>query len=303
MATETRSRFNNYIAPGLFAVGKESFKRYPETWKNFYAMRTSSRAYEEAGYVSGFGYLANKPEGTAVTYDARIQGPTKRWVHDTWALACRISQEAIEDVLYGIMKTAMKDLGTAGAATRHLLAIRMIMNGTSTTYHACGDSLALFSESHVRLGGGTWSNLGDAADPTEASLMAAIQNFEAITDHRGKKYDQRATGVWCGPSMEFKMDKLLTSSGSTDAIHAGVTNSVAKRRKLTLVVDPEITDDRWGVNGPKDEDIGMIWFDRIKPSMSRHGDPDTGDAKFIIRGRWSNEVNDPRQIYGIPPFS
>lgn len=91
MPTETRSRFNKITVPGLFAMAKEEFKRYPETWKEFYAMRTSKRAFEESGYVSGFGYLAEKPEGTPVNYDARIQGPTKKWVHDTWALACRIN--------------------------------------------------------------------------------------------------------------------------------------------------------------------------------------------------------------------
>jgi len=303
MATETRSRFNSYIAPGLFAVAKENFKRYPETWKQLYSMRTSKRAYEESGYTSGFGYLVEKPEGTAVSYDARVQGPTKRWVHDTWALACRISQEAIEDVMYGIMKTAMKDLGVSAAATRHLLAMRLIMNGTSTTYHTAGDGYAVFYDSHVKLGGGTWDNLGSAADPSEASIEAAIKNFEAITDHRGKKYDQKATAIYAGPVWEFKLEKILGSTGSTAEVHSGVKNALSAKRKLKVIIDPEITDNRWGVMGRKDEDVGLIWFDRIKPTLSRHGDPDTGDAKFIIRGRWSNEVNDPRQIYLVPPFS
>ncbi len=299
MPTESRSKFNQYIAPGLFAVAKESFKRYPETWKEFYSLRTSKRAYEESGYTSGFGYLIAKPEGTPYNYDARIQGPVKRWVHDTWALGCRISQEAIEDVMYGIMKTAMKDLGVSAAATRHLLAIRMIMTGTATTYHTAGDGLAIFSGSHVRLGGGTWSNLGTAADPTEATLTTAIQNFEAITDHRGKKYEQKARIVWGGPEVEFTFAKLLYSE-LEPATDYNAINAVKKLRKLRLVIDPEITDGRWGLMGSKDADVGPIWFDRIKPSLSRAGDPDTGDAKYFIRGRWSNEANDPRQIYLVP---
>jgi len=303
MPTESRTRFNKTIVPGLFAMAKSEFKRYPETWKDFYAMRTSKRAYEESGYVSGFGYLTEKPEGTAVNYDARIQGPTKKWVHDTWALACRITQEAIEDDLYMVMKRAMKDLAVSGSATRHLLAIRMLMNMTNTTYHTCGDALALCVSNHVRLGGGTWSNVGSAADPTQATVEAAIKNFEAITDHRGKQYDQKATALWGGKAWEFKFDEIMNSQGSELAIHSGINNSLKRKRKLKIIIDPEITDNRWGVMGQKDEDVGMIWFDRIKPTLSRHGDPDTGDAKFIIRGRWSNECNDPRQIFGIPPFS
>lgn len=303
MPTETRSRFNKTTVPGLFALAKEEFKRYPETWKDFYSMRTSKRAYEESAYVSGFGYLQEKPEGTPINDDARIQGPSKQWVHDTWALACRITQEAIEDDLYQVMKRAMKDLAVSATATRHLLAIRMIMNMTNTTYHTAGDNLAICSGSHIRLGGGTWDNLGDAADPTEATIQAAIENFEAITDHRGKKYDQKAKVIWSGRNWEFKIAQILESSGSQEAIHSGMNNLISPRRKLRQVVDAEITDNRWGIMGDKDEDIGLIWFDRIKPTMSRHGDPDTGDARFFIRGRWSNEANDPRQIYGVPPFS
>ena len=299
MPTESRSKFNKYIAPGLFAVSKESFKRYPETWKQFVSLRTSKRAYEESGYTSGFGFLINKREGEPFKYDARIQGPIKRWVHDTWALGCRITQEAIEDVLYGIMTRAMKDLGVSAAATRHLLAIRLIMTGETTNYHTGGDGLPIFATNHPRLGGGTWSNLGVAADPTEASLTAAIQDFEDIVDHRGKRYEQRARYVWCGPKHEFTMAKLLESAYEPETPNNAI-NAIARRRNLTLVIDSEITDGRWGVMGEKDSDIGLIWFDRIKPSLSRTGDPDTGDAKFFIRMRCSVEANDSRQIYMIP---
>jgi len=296
---ESRAKFNKYYVPGLFAVAKEAFRRYPDEWKKWMTTRTSQQAYEESGYVSGFGFLKQKPEGTPVNYDERIQGPTKRWVHDTWALGARISQEAIEDVLYGIMKTITKDLGVSAAATRHLLATRMLMTGDVTTYHTAGDGLALFSGGHLRLDGGTWSNLAVAATPTEASLAAAIQNFENITDHRGKRYDQKAKAIICGPVWEFRFEKLLGSEYEPETANNAV-NAVKRRRKLDLIIDHEITDNRWFIMGDKDSDIGFIWFDRIKPSISRHGDPDTGDAKFIIRQRHSCECNDPRSMYMIP---
>ena len=296
---ETRSRFNNYLAPGLFAVAKESYKRYPETWKDFYSMRTSKRAYEESGYISGFGYLNKKPEGTAVTYDSRIQGPVKRWVHDTWAMGCRISQEAIEDDLYGVMKAAMSDLGTSVAATRHLLAIRMLINGTSTTYHTGGDDLALFSASHVLLNGGTYSNLGSAADLSETSLEAAIKNFESITDDRGKMYENKATVLWTGPTNEFTATRILESTLQTGDNHNDI-NAVKKVRNLRLAIDPEITNSYWGLMSEKDAETGLIFFDRVKPAISRHGDVDTGDSKFICRTRFCNEFNSARQIYCVP---
>lgn len=298
MATEARSTFNNYIQKVLFAVGLDTFKNIKPTWKEWMSMRTSTDSYEESGYISGFNHLVLKPEGTAFSDDARIQGPIKRWVHDTWAISARISQEAIEDMKWGIMKNIGAGLAKSAVATLHTEAAKMLMTGTATTYHTAGDKLALFSASHVSLGGGTWSNLGSAAAPTETSLGAAIQNFEAIKDHRGKMYENTAKRIVCGRSLEFKFEKLLGSEYEPETANNAV-NAVRRRRKLSITIDPYITDNRWFVCGEKDPDIGFIHFDRIKPSMSRHGDPDTGDAIFVIRTRFSNGCNDPRSMYMV----
>ena len=300
MATENRSRFNQAMVPGLFALAREEFKRYPETWKDFWTVLKSTHAYEESGYVSGFGFLQKKKEGTKPVADARIQGPIKRWIHEAWALKVVITHEAIEDCLYGVMKNAMKDLVVSAAATRHLEAMKPIMNGTSTTYNTAGDGKAIFATDHKRLDGGTWSNLASAAAaPTTAAVEAAVKNFENIVDHRGKRYDQKAKAIWCGPANEFTMSQILESNKVAENNYNG-KNTLASRRSLNLIIDPEITDTRWGVMGQKDPDIGFIWFDREKPRVTRHGDPDTGDTVFTIYGRWSNEVNDPRTMYMVP---
>lgn len=297
--SEARSRFNKAYVPGLFSLMSESYKRYGETWKKVYTTRSSTKAYEESAYMSGFGHLVKKPEGTALTYDERIQGYTKRWVHDTYALAVRITEEAIEDDLYNVMAQAARHLGVSAAATRHLIAIRMLMNATNTTYHTAGDTKAICVSDHVRLDGSEWSNVGTAAAPTTASVEAAVKNFESIVDHRGKQYDQKAKHIICGPGLEFTLAKILESvqvAGNAN----NDKNTLKTRRSLTLEIEPEITDNRWFVQGDKDPDIGLIWFDRKKPTSRRHGDPDTGDSIFSITTRFSNEANDPRQIYMVP---
>lgn len=297
--TEARSRFNKIYVPGLFAVAKESYKRYGDTWKEVYTTRSSSKAHEESSFLSGFGYLAKKPEGTAVPFDERIQGFTKRWAHDTYALAVRITEEAIEDDLYSAMTQVMRQLGVSAAATRHLIAIRMLMNATNTTYHTCGDGKALCVADHTRLDGSSWSNVASAAAPTTASVEAAVKNFENITDHRGKRYDQKAKSIVCGPGLEFTLSKILESQQVAGSDYND-KNTLRTRRSLSLKIEPEITDNRWFVQGDKDPDIGLIWFDRKKPTTQRHGDPDTGDTIFSIKTRFSNECNDPRQLYMVP---
>ena len=92
MATENRARFNNVQVPGLFVVAQEQFKRATNNLKKVVSMRSSTKEYEEAGYITGLGYLQAKPEGMPITGDARIQGPVKRWTHSPWALMVRISE-------------------------------------------------------------------------------------------------------------------------------------------------------------------------------------------------------------------
>ena len=300
MTTEARSRFINDFIPGLFALAGEEFKRYPETWKELYSVRTSSKPYEESAYGSGFGYLQKKKESVATATDARIMGPLKRWEHEAWGLKAVITHEAIEDSQHGFMARAMKNLTTSAQMTRHLEAIKLIMNGTVTTFNTVGDGLALFSQVHKRLDGGTYSNLAAAAAaPTTAAVEAAIKNFEKIRDDRGKQYNQKATYIFCGPEHEFTIAMILDSVKVAENENNGI-NAVKTRRNLKLIVEPEITDGRWGVGGMKNSDTGLIWFDREKPTITRHGDPDTGDTSFILYERHSNECNDPRQIYLIP---
>jgi hypothetical protein len=80
MATEARARFNKLYVPGLFLVATDSYKRYSEDWRQFILAKTTQKAYEEIAYMSGLGLMAKKPEGTAVGYDARIQGGSKKFV-------------------------------------------------------------------------------------------------------------------------------------------------------------------------------------------------------------------------------
>lgn len=296
--SENRTRFNKFYVPGLFAAASESFKRHSPTWKDYYTVRSTTKAYEESAFMSGLGYLFEKPEGTPFTEDERIQGFSKVWNMKAYAMSLKMTHEQIEDDLYGAMKMGAKDLGISAAASIHLLAVRPLMNATLTTYHTCGDGKAWCVSDHTRLDGSTWSNVMAAATPTTASVEAAVKNFEAIVDHRGKNYDQKARSIVCGPTHRFTMKKILESDLVSE--NANNNKNVLRGENLTLKIEQEITDGRWFVMGDKNPDTGLIHFDREKPVVQRHGNPDTGDSIFTIYTRFANECNEPRQIYLVP---
>ena len=170
----TRAKFNKAIVPGLFAYMIDTYDkaRAASMWKSMCDTKKSKKAYEENTLRSGLGYPVIKGEGAKITYDTQIEGASQKWVHDVYALAVRITEEAIEDNLYelnngsdgGEIKEIAHDLGEAMAENKELLMARFLVNGTATTYHTTRDGKALFADDHPYLDGNTFDNKATTAD-------------------------------------------------------------------------------------------------------------------------------------------
>lgn len=289
-----RSLFSKAIVPGLFSFMTSSFKERQPYYKTISTVKNSRRAYEESAYYAGLGLLAEKPEGEGITYDDFIQGPTKRWVHKTYALGCRITEEMIEDSLYPDIPTEMsdmtKELGRSARETIEVL-VHDLYNGTTKT---AGDGLAIFSNSHTKLGGGTWSNLlTPAADLAAASLKQALLNIEETTDDRGKQQVIKPKTLLIPAELEFTAKELLNSTHDPES--ANNTINSLQSRNLQVIVDPYLTDaDAWFLLAEKNP---FITFIRRKVKFAKDGDFETGDAKFKTSFRISSEVNNPMGVY------
>jgi len=289
-----RSTFNKTVAPGLFAFAVDSFKELPELWRELCNVKTSKRAYEESVFYSGFGYVPEKPEGEPITYDEMVQGPTKRWTHKTYGLGCRITEEAIDDDLYSVFEDNTKELGRSGRETLNVLVHDIWNNGTSTTYHTAGDGLAIFSNSHIALRGGTWSNLlTPGADLSASSLQSAIDALETTSDGSGKKQMIKATSLVVPTGLSWKAKELLNSGYDPES--ANNSENTIKERNLKLIVSPYLTDaDGWGLIADKNP---LIAFERRKVTFAKDGDFNTGDYLMKTTFRFSVEVNNPLGLY------
>lgn len=299
MSIETRSRFSTVIVPGLFAVMTEEYKRYPEVWRELVKVEKSDRAYEECAYLSGLSMVPKKGEGDPVTYDARLQGPKKRWTHDTYALGMRITEETIEDDLYRVMQDGARELGVSARETRHVNVAEIFNTGFVTTYHTAGDAAAIFSASHVRLDGSSWSNVATASALSYSTLQNAILAFESQVDNRGKKIMQTPTTLLVPQALEYKALELLESIGNPENAN-NVINSVSRARpSIKLVVWPYLTSTTVFVLIGDNARMatGLTHFERVGVQFGKEGDFDTGDAKFKTRFRCSTEVNNPIGLY------
>lgn len=300
MPTETRGRFTSVLAPGLFAVAVEEFKRYPEVWRELVRVEKSSRAYEECTYLGGLGVVPKKAEGDPITFDARLQGPTKRWTHDTFALGMRITEETIEDDQYRVMQDGARELGVSARETRHINVASIFNTGFGTTTHTTGQGYAIFYGSHTRLDGVTWSNLATASALSYSTLQNAILAFESQVDSRGKKIMQTPMTLLIPPALEYKAIQILQNPNQPDTAENNINATVKARPGIKLVVWPYLTSSTaWFLIGDNARmDTGLIYFERVGVQFGREGDFDTGDAKFKTRWRSSVEINYPIGLYG-----
>ena len=302
-----RSTFNKSVVPGLFAFMINGYKKKASEsdWKAILAggaTKPSKRAYEEAAYAAGLGLFAHKPEGEAITYDDLLQGPTKRWVHKTYSLGVKITEELIEDSLYPDIPTEMRsltsELGMSADETLAILVWDMLNNGTSTTNHTVGDALALFSNTHTYVDGSTWSNLlTPAADLSATALQTAIDNFEMLKDESGRYLNIKASKIIVNPANAWKAKELLASTYDPESANNAV--NTIKDRNLKLIVSPYYTDtDAFTLKAePSNELSGVIAFMRRKVTFASDGDFETGDYRAKGSFRFSIECAKPDSLY------
>ena len=286
-----RSTFNKAVVPGLFAFMIDGFKKWQskQDWEAIVDVRTSKRAYEEAAYAGGLGLFAHKPEGEAISYDDFTQGPTQKWVHKTYSLGVKITEEMIEDSLYPDIPTEMRsfteELGRSAAETKAIIVWDLLNNYSN---YSCADDVALFSASHKYINNSLWSNLlSPAADLSATSLQTALDGLESIKDESGRYQIIKATSLLVNPSSAWKAKELLNSTYDPESANNAV--NTLKDKNLKLIVSPYFTDtDAFClIATPANRMSGLIAFNRRAVTFAKDGDFDTGDSKFKGSFRFS----------------
>jgi len=304
----TRARFNEEYVPGLFALSIDTYmtKRAESMYRDLVTIKQSQKKKEEDVIRSGLGLPNIKGEGAPVTYDTQIAGPKQTWIPDVFALAIRITEEAIEDNLYelrggseGDLKELFYDLGEAMAENMETLCARFFNSGTATTYHTTRFSKALFATDHSRLDGSSFSNKSTQTDLTYAAFWTNLVAAENQYNHRQYRIKKKVKNLWIPPQLEQKGLEILKSTDRPDTANRAVSAYAVSGRKIALKVWPHMTDtDMWVLHLDGD---GIILFQRRKTRFAREKDFQTGDMMIKADQRWSREIKDERCFYGNVP--
>ena len=295
----SRAQLLKELLPGLNALFGLEYARYGEEHKEIYETETSERSFEEETKLSGFSAAPVKNEGSAIAYDNAQEAFTARYNHETIALGFSITEEAIEDNLYDSLSSRYtKALARAMAYTKQVKAASVLNNGFSSSYPG-GDGVALFSDAHPLVSGGTNSNIPTvASDLNETALENAVIQIAAWTDERGLLIAAKPRKLIIPPALQFVATRLLetelrvgTNDNDINALknNGSIPEGYAINHFLT---DP----DAWFLT--TDVPNGLKHFVRTPLQNSMDGDFDTGNVRYKARERYSFGWSDPLGVYG-----
>lgn len=283
-----RALFYKELQEGLNAVFGKTYRRHPETWRKFFEVVTSTKAFEEEVLNVGLRIAPTKDEGAAVAYDTGADSYVARYDHLTFALAFAITEEAEEDGLYGSLGARYsKALANSIQETKEVNGHAVLNNGFSSSFLG-GDGVSLFNTAHPLFGGGTLSNkLATPADLSEAALEDALNQIALWTDDRGLQLNIMGKTLVVPTSLRFIAWRLLQSeyrpgTGDNDINAINYSGMFPGG----VVISPYLTDaDGWFIL--TDCDDGLKSFERKKVARGMEGDFETGNVRYKARFRQS----------------
>lgn len=295
-----RGSFGPLLSPGLNAIFFDNLRVTKPVHQMWINVESSKRAWEDDYKVAGLGRMVQKAEGAVYTFDEPISGDTRRYIHLTYGLGFRVTQEMYEDDLYGVMTRMTKELAKAANYNKEVQAASVLNNAFDSNYTGF-DGLELCSTAHVNLGdGNTQANEpATAADFGLAALQAAIEAFESWTDDRGFIIDVTPKTLVHATGDIWEAGEVLESEYVPDTADNN-KNIVRSKYGITPFHNKFLTDaDAWFLIGDK-SDHDMKMFIRKDTSFGDAEDPLNGDMIYTARQRLSVGFGDWRGVYGSP---
>ena len=296
----SRAQLLKELLPGLNALFGLEYAKYGDEAAEIFESESSDRSFEEEVKLSGFSAAPVKGEGSAIEYDNAQEAWTARYTNETIAMGFSITEEAIEDNLYGSLSARYtKALARAMAYTKQVKGAT-ILNGAFTG-PVYGDGVVLCSTAHPLVSGGVNSNRpAIGTDLNETSLEAAIIQIAGWTDERGLLIASQPTKLVIPPALQFVATRLLDSELRT----ATADNDINAIRSNSAIpggytVNHYLTDaNAWFLM--TDVPNGLKHFVRTPMQTSMDADFDTGNSRYKARERYSFGVSDPLGIFGSP---
>lgn len=276
MTTTSQTLDSATLVPGLKQIFFNDYAQWPTEYATFLNVETSKRAFEEKMLAAAFGLTQLKPEGTGTSFEDLTDRAPIRLTHVARSLGFRVTREAMDDELYGIINAAPASLQRSVNQTKEIIGASVLNNAFDSNFTGL-DGTELCADTHTRLGGGTFDNKL-TAELTPTSLRAALIAAEKYTDEKGLNIMVPMRHLVVPVDLMFKAREILGSTLKPFTSDNEI--NVLKEQGLTSLVLHFLTSTTaWFLLSDK-RDHSLQYFERVRPTFENSDEFSTGDALF-----------------------
>lgn len=301
MAVISTGNHPKALWPGVKKWFHLQYDEHPLEYSEIFETVSSDKAYEEYAQSVGMGLPAEKPQGSAISYDVDQQGYVARLRNITYGLGYAVTMEEIQDNKYA--EVAQARAGRLAFSFRQAKEINgaNILNRAFSNSYVGGDGKELLATDHPTMYAGDFSNeLSTPADLSEASVEDLLIQVMKTKDDRGFQISLMPEKLIIAPDNAFNAERILKSNLQNDTAN-NATNAVRSMGLLPggIVVNHYLTDaDAWFIKNRVPAGTGLLYQERMALKFDRDNDFSTKNALASAVERYRFGWVDPRCIAG-----
>lgn len=299
MALMRTTDFTELLDTPLRKIFFMALKDTPAEYQRWINIVETRRKFEDDLRMAEFGSIPQHTEGSAVKFEDALEGTTKRYEPEEFALGYNITQRMRETDQHGIMVKMTSALRKSFRNLFEVQAYNILNNSQATSTRYVGfDGLALLSASHTNLGNSDTQANKPSTDATlsQTAIESAVKGIHAWTGEKGlPAFFTPSMAIVAGDD-QFLASKLFKSAMRYDTadndenwIRKGPDgngiSTVLSSRYFTST-------NQWFILCPKDEhDLNM--FIGVHPQFETNIDFATGNLQgkgravlYTSFGRW-----------------
>ncbi len=284
--------------PGIKTWWGRQYAEHAPEYPEFFDIETSDKAYEEDVEISGFGVLREKDQGSAINYDAEVQGSVTRYTHVAYAGGYIVTFEELRDDVYEVVsKRRAAMLAFAGRQTEEIIGASVFNNAFNSTFTG-GDGVQMIASTHPTISGNQSNILSPSSDLSEAAIEdIGIQIMQA-TDYRGQKISLIPQCLGIPPAQFYDANRILYSIMQNDTANNAI-NVIKSSGMFPKGLETNhyfLSSTAYFVRTNAPYGTRFLWRD--KPMFDTDNEFDTKNAKAAQYMRFSCGWTDWRGWYG-----
>lgn len=224
VAPSTSMQFSEFLEDfelGISEWFKDQVPLHPKEYLGFLREEKAKRWFDTDISSSGLGVSSAKAIGGDFTFDEIFKGPTKKYELESWGIAILIQKEMIDWDLYNVFQDLSSQLAKSHTDRKNLVAFDVLLNGfngSADAKYLTFQGEALFTTTHTRLDGGTWTNRSTAG-LSHLGLQEALITMRKQVNERGRFARITAKRLITSVDQEWIGKTLLQSSNLPGTDH------------------------------------------------------------------------------------